>query len=400
MKKFYALVGLVLIPLIISACTIPKAVEIKGTPKLKLATNMDFNDFFSDMTKGAFGNDLEGLVVQECPNVDGNAKTFLIRMILFPEMALDVSDLSSYVVGSDLVIPSASLPSLYDTDSTTGAVPTKLPFDSFTDQIPGLKFKASSIKTRVFVDGPAFIHIDIKSGTSELSLLSSPIDGSTTPKKVEMDEGSTYSGKDMPSGGAAIDISKYLVGQEAVDIKFQMDLKAGTYPKTVLDNAKVAIEMLVWLPLELEPDPASPNLATLSDGREGAEMVLPEQLSEIGGFISSIPDVIKTLKLSIGLNDNPFDGDILRVKSNTPALDILNDLTDSLNFEFKADALSKINEASTYDPVFSIFIPMGSTVAIPKTFKIMSFYIEAHIAHRIDFMGGDSGDYLGGGYEF
>jgi len=373
MRKCYFYLSLALAVLLVFACNfeIPSAVQIKGNPSLRFTANMDFSDIFSDITNEAFGSE-NNTTIQKCKNVP-NVQTFLIRMEIINETFSIDQDLFT-TSGGFITVPISQ--TVYSTkDSDTDAV--ELSFTNFGDILEGFKFSEEGIESKLFVNAPEGFNIELKFGTAGDITIVNFTNPKTSGINLSSDE---YAGTALPPGGESIDIAKYLVKQEDMEIEIDIILRAGTHPAALL-NSPVVVELVVWLPLVFEAD----GVVNV-DGIAGAELKLPN-LEGVGSFISEMPDMVKSLSLNIGLNQNPFTNGIIIVRSEE--LSIKNPLSGpSFNFAFSESDIKFITSPdNSFEPEFCIFMKNGSILEIPKEFRIMTISIEAKLDHTIDIGG-------------
>jgi hypothetical protein len=178
-----------------------------------------------------------------------------------------------------------------------------------------------------------------------------------------------------------------ITGKNPLDITYRVFLKSGTEIETdLLDMTHdITVEVAVWLPLVFKADG---NVSISGVQRQGAEIKL-DQLSEIGGFITSLTDsgYIESLKLDVVLDSNPFKEGMLVIRSE--GILIKNPMTENtLNITLNDADVKKINESSSFNPVFSIFMPNNEMVQIPKDLNILSVSMDVGIKHTIDLPGG------------
>jgi hypothetical protein len=393
MKKICAFSVLALITLIIFACTIPSSIEIKGTPSFELAVDMDFSDMFSEMMEGAFGSDDNELKVLECTHSSLSEKTFLIYMnILEDDLASDIngSSLNSLSdkdpISSDFTLVSTKeKPTLLELD------PITLPISGFGDFLDGFKFDEDKIKSNIYIsssdsDIAESIGIKLKfnSGSEKTS------DNSTGKSSGISSSADKYEKDDIPADGlfSSKDVfpPELLNDHDPMDIDFTIYLKNGEEFNTEwLTKADIKVELVIWIPLIFEPDEDDGKLTTVN-GEKGAELKLPG-LEALGSFISDLPELIKSLDLAIGMNTNPFQDGSLVIRNDNNVFNHNKLIDNKLHFSFKEDEIKKINEMETFEPEFSIFIPKGKNLKIPRDFRIVTFSLGAEIDLVIELGG-------------
>jgi hypothetical protein len=272
-----------------------------------------------------------------------------------------------------------------------------IPLESFGDFLEGFEFDADGIKSYLFVSGSPIVQalgIELDFGSSGKV----DIEGFTTPRKPDEapsvfdPDSDVYTGTTPPtSDEPATTIMNFLLNNQTnQEINFKVSFRSGSYPISIFSgDLEIVIEMIVWIPLVIEPtsDPTGLVALPTDPSTKGAELTIPE-LKAIGEFISQLPDMIKTLNLEVGLNNNTFGNGYLVIRDPAVGFSSVNQLKPSmLNISFTDQEMEIINNAEEFAPTFSIFIPQGGSITIPREFKIVNFSVEAHLEYRMDLLG-------------
>jgi hypothetical protein len=116
----------------------------------------------------------------------------------------------------------------------------------------------------------------------------------------------------------------------------------------------------------------------------------------MGEFLVSLTesDMINSLKLEIGLSQNPFSEGEFVIRNNETDetfYDIKCPMGDKfIEFNIGEKDVKYINEKKEkYNPEFRISFDDSDTLRIPKTLKIMTISLEAEVDHTISIGGGE-----------
>jgi hypothetical protein len=373
MKKIISFFSFLLILFLISACNwqIPSKIQLKGSPSLKFALDMDFSEMFREMMGDAFYTGDNNIVIQDCTHNAIQDMTFLIRVGLVDE-ALDA--------GSILDNPTVPLP----TDKKIFSNRVELPLSSLGNFLEGFKFNTAGINSSLFIDGSAIvdkIKLNLKFTDSQGQIHQVINNEKITPGASGVNPASkVYDIKNViPPGGRPIDaLARQFVGaKEDLTIDLDVILEAGPYSASLLNNSRVAVELVFWLPLIFESD-GTPELKM--PGFDG-----------MGDFLKSLSDagMIKYLKLQIGLNSNPFQNGnfvVLNTEDNNAEVFKIQMTGTSMGFELGEERLNYINN-NPFSPDFKILFKEGALLRIPRTLKLMSVSLDAKIDHTIEIGG-------------
>jgi len=367
MKKFFFFFPLLTVLFFMSACKwrVPSEIQVKGSPALKFSLDMDFSEMFKEMMDDAFKTDDKTVVIQNCINAPEHM-TFLIHVDLLNQGI----NLGEEIPPAD---PSGNINLPLDTPLISPQI-TKLPVNNFSKNLEGFTFDTDNIKSSLFVDGSPIV--DKLKINITLDSQSEVINGFTTPKTSGIDVNSkTYSRTAMPDGGEDFsDIVKpSLVNHREMEINLSVDLKAGTIPAADLNDPKIKVELVIWLPLVFKAD-------------DEAAIKLPG-FDGMGDFLNSLTEsgMIDYLKLDIGLNVNPFKEGKFVMQNHANGYEILRmDMTgNAIGIVLSQEKIKYFND-NTFTPEFKILYSKGGELGIPKTLKVMSVSMNAKIDHTIE----------------
>jgi hypothetical protein len=395
MKKIFNFISLLLILFFVFACDwqVPSNIQIKGSPGLKFAADMDFSEEFRDILHDAlYDSDREqdNVVIQDCINAP-DWMTFLIRVGLVDfaqEIEESIND--AVVVGGNFTLPQDV--HLIQTDTT-------LLFSEFVSFLKDFKFKTDKIESGLFIKSSdndfdiIKINLDfynIDETTGEKGILNKPgFSGNISNKPSGIDLNSNeYGGIGVPPGGINVGVTEYLNEKDDIIINLDVFLEAGKpYPVALLNKLKaknkleIDVELVIWLPLVFEVG-------------AGSEFILPG-FEDLGDFLYSLTtdsgDMIKSLILEIGLAHNPFTGGTFicrNVQDDKKSIFKIDMEANLISFNVSPEDVAYINrikESETdFETEFVIEFKKTAELGIPKTLKIMSIAVEAVIDHIIE----------------
>jgi hypothetical protein len=374
MKKIFSFLSLLLILFLILACDLPDKIHFTGTPKIKFAAGLDFTDLFAALMGDAFNIEGDDLIVKNCADAL-DCMTYLIRMELVNKEIL-TSDIPGYIPERDFTLPSKF--------TMVNNFKTELPLSEFGNTLNGFKFNTANIQSKIYIDGSPFV------GNADVKL-----DFDTTPQVINnpiplqssgIVSGGEYRGQYLPVGGETIDVKTFLEKQENLNINLDVSLPVGTLIQAAdLSNPRIAVELLIWLPLDFKYGAAS-------------EFKL-DGLDDLGDFLSSLAtnsdNMVKSLTLGIGFDNNPFkDGKFIAKHGDNELFDVKME-SDSISFNVSSKDIAYINEfkeknnEAEFVTDSIIKFDKGGTLKIPQTLKIMSIYLEADLENTISIMGGE-----------
>jgi hypothetical protein len=255
-----------------------------------------------------------------------------------------------------------------------------LPLSTFGEILENFTFKPDGIVAKLFINGSDIVkkvNIELDSNyasqedidAKNITLGSSGIDPS---KKI-------YEGDKIPNGGVSINISDFLKKHENLEIALNVFLEEGTEISVdLLSNPSITVELVIWLPL-------------VFIAGDSSEIKFPE-FEGLGDFLISLTEsgVIESLKLQIGLNENPFKNGEFVIRDTSGGYIISCPITNtSVGFELTEGNVKYINNnKDTFAPEFSIKFNDGATLGIPKELKIMSVSMDAQLLYEITNIGG------------
>jgi hypothetical protein len=395
MKKFGKILGFTLIVLSVFACELPSSVEVKGSPELKFAANMDFSEMFANIPGDDFGQGIDGMSILDAEN-SGKYKTFVIRMELFNEtIESPINGDTEIVIGGNIIdlsgttLDTSSDVELFDTSNTGDEI--SLPFSDFGEFLEGFKVSTSDIKASLYFGGSSVVeklNMDMTLGSSQYEitpeLQPSGISSSDTVYEGTELPPIPNTSQDMTSAiqelfadttvDAALDLSVYFPQNTSIEV-------------SELTNASLSAELVIWVPLSFEADGND-----VVDGMTGTKKEV-EELNSAGEFISELAgvEVLESMDLSLGITaGHPFDGGYLLIQDkNDPSFVIKNAAGgNSINIALTKEEIDRINEkGDMYEPELSIFFPNGKTLGVPKTLGITSISVKAGIS--VDVLDGE-----------
>jgi len=402
MKKIYSFLGIALILFFVFACTIPSEVEIKGSPSLKFAANINFGDFFSDMIDGVLNTDNYDVQILDCTNSSLQYKTFIIHMEVFRDddyeceideaEILDIGDTGSIWI-NDIEIPGeVILGEVIDGISTkrflvldddreiaSSKEPYKVSFKGFGDYLDGFGF--TGLESKMYIYGTNIVNalsINLYNIDSEGNekLITSDI---TSGKNSGIESLKEYPGLELPDGGVNIDIIDIINSKDDLSMAYKVILKKGTTVdlEWLKDTQVVIIEIAIWLPM------------TFESMEENASFNFPGYFDGISDVFKSFAETgfIESMKIKIGLHPlNPFGRGLFVIRDNK--YDPIQNPLDENSFSFvlsKRD-LEYINK-NPFDPSFLIIYPQKhSILGIPKgDIMITTVSLDTELKYKKEF---------------
>jgi hypothetical protein len=400
MKKIISFLSFLSILFFVFSCDLPENIHVKGSPKLRFAAGLDFSEEFREMMHDAFSDsesDRDNLVIQDCTNDVIEWMTFLIRVGLVDydqeiEAGLDeaVESGSTFTLSKNV--------SIIKTDTT-------LHFSEFGNYLKGFKFVTDGIykiDSGLFIKStnPLFENLKINlsyydygtDGTDGTKIKDGINNGniSNKPSNIDLTAGE-YKGIGVPTGGIPVDVTDFFDDEENIIIKLDVFLEAGTtYPIALLnklkdqDKQEIDVELVIWLPLVFEAG-------------EDAEFIIPG-FEDLGEFLYSLTadsdDMVKSLKLEIRLDKNPFKDGTFVVRNIKDSKEVfkVDMYADSIAFDVRAediDYINKIEDRDNFETESVVKFDEGDKLRFPRTLKIMSIALEAVIDYTISIGGGE-----------
>jgi len=386
MKKTIIFLILSLLILVLFSCdlTIPSAIEVKGTPKVRFKENINIGEMFKGILDDAINeNSTEGMTILSCKNTDDF--TFLIHMELFseefnlddltPELpsfpGINLGDLFDDLIADQTV----TLPSERDLIRPGPSNPMVLPLSSIGSLLDGFEFD-NGYKTQLYLSGSDIIDkvkIDMQIGT-EPQITYIP-----NKRKSDIESWKTngYTATVPPSGG--IDINIPLRGNDT-PFYFRVYLPKNTELKySDFKSGNIKVEVVVWLPFVLKATKNADITFPLFDspgdlfGREGP------------GANNIITDIVESLKMDINFDKNPFQNTKIIISSKGINIEIPF-TNESFTFDLSKENITKINSPENYPfmPEIKLSFNNGSVLRLPKEFNITDLIFTANIKYRMD----------------
>ncbi|MDR0301294.1 MAG: hypothetical protein LBI04_03165 [Treponema sp.] len=400
MNKIYAFPGIALILFFVFACTMPSSVEIKGTPSLKFAANINFGDFFSDMIDDVLNPGDNDVQILDCTNPELDYKTFLLHIEVFrnedykidEENLIDIGQ-AGIIIINDVEIPVEAI--LGDSGNKTFVVqeekiisssnePYTVPSTGFENYLEGFGF--AGLKSKMYISGSQLAKVvDIKlfhvdSEGNEISLMQDDEEETFIGESgVEFLE--EYTGLDLPSGGKEVDIADIINGKDDLSITYKIFIPkyAEVDVEWLIDPnpQAIVVEIVVWLEMAFEPieDNAQFKFQNFFDG--------------IGDVFKSLAEtgIIENMNMKIVLHPlNPFGNGIFVIEDDryVPIQCPLDDNSFSINF--KEEDVKYINKHS-FNPNFYIVYPQKDTIlGIPNgDIMITTVSVGAKLKYNVEF---------------
>jgi len=396
MKKCIIFAALLIILFSFSSCNleIPSAIEIKGSPELRLSANLNMGELLQEtvdeLLASADYEGMPGFSLISCTSTD--IVTYIIKAELFNE-SFDAYDL----LPDNIKLVLDSLPEFIPSELIS--LDTMVLIPEISIDIPGMDF-SSILDGFSFTNAKAMLYI---TGSPIIDFLTVKLkidDRSPHEYKGRFPSdltGPTYGGTQLPQG---IEIPLSFDGSETkicfsayidpnINDKIQKDL---------LQNANIQIEIAIWLPLELvavKPLGAKFSFKTGDFFEADQDLFGRESISSP----NLVGELIESLKLEIKFNKSPFSNASLIVENypenhaggSGDAILIICPLTTSFNFEVNESDMKKINESWPFSPEFSIEFKKGGSIYLPRDFKVTEFSFKARLNYRYEF-GGTTGE--------
>jgi len=366
MKKLRVFPVIFLFPLLF-ACEFPSAIELRGTPELRISAQMDIGGMLVQLLEENL-NSIDGLA--RCVNTSNLAYIFYKDDLIDDNPTLSLPSFTY-----DIKLP-ASI-SLYS--GSTPSIPIDIPTD-LDSLLKGFIFHNS--KAYLYISGTENVIKKLSLGVSINSGQEKKIDIKGNHPSNYKTLGGEYTEQTVPSGGYLIELP--LDGND-VSVGYTVYAKAGeTFSSDDFDDVNIKVELVIWLPLEFIA------------GSDGAEIAFPLD-SFLGGkdlFGRESPDaentvanIIESLSMTIKLDTNPFLGKNLIIQ-NGPNIKIEEKiLTNSLNIVFDEENMALINDPANFPfaPTIKIVFHNGETLKIPRVFNTTELILSAKIKVTIEF---------------
>jgi hypothetical protein len=399
MNKIRAFPVIALILFFVFACTIPSSVEVKGSPSLKFAANMDFNDFFSDMLDDVFNSGDDEVQILNCTHSSLGYKTFLLRMEIYRDddynceveeshFLIDGADGYIFINGVEIHVEvnghgSDKKFTVLDSDYVIAFSdePQTVSFTGFEDYLEGFGF--TEISSKMYVSGTQLASAlsiklsQVDSEGNEISVMSNGKITSIQESGVEFLE--EYTGRELPAGGKNIEISDIINSNVDLSMVYEIYLqKDSEINFEWMEGTQVIVaELVIWLPMKLE---------SIEDD---AVFKFPDFFDGIGDVFKSLAEtgLVENMSIKIGMHPlNPFGNGIFVIKDElyAPIQTPLN--KDSFSINLKEEDVDYINN-NPFNPVFFILYPQKNTIlGIPNgDIMITTVSVGASFKYNVEF---------------
>jgi len=373
MKKTIAFLGVTLILFFIFACTMPSELNIKGSPSLKFAANMDLNDYFSEMIDNAIGAEGETKTIP-CTNPSLEYKVFLFRTEIYKNdnYKCEVGDTfnndnEGYITINDVDIPvkiedddSEKFVVLENEEDIADSEPYQLTFKGLEEYIEGFEF--TDIQSKIYIYGTELaelVSIDlyrVKDGVDTIFVPDEEIKKGPSSGTEFLEE---YTGLALPPGGGDIHVADTINKGETLSIKTKIYLPKDKHIdyKLLQETHTITAEIVIWLTL------------TLESIEENAVFKFPGFFDGISNVINSLAETgyIEDMNIKMSIDPiNPFGKGIFTISDDGYGY-IKNPLDDhSFFIDLNEEEVDYINE-HPFDPRFFILYPnKGSILEIPN----------------------------------
>jgi len=380
MKKHIVYLILTVFVLGIFACTIPSAVEIKGSRNLEIAANVNMGKHLDEQIKSIIG-DMEtsgsNAAIRMIPTTQPT-RTYIIQMDVDFNIDLDAIILSANPVlhGALQLAPEVAAPADINLDGGTFPIPSI----DMTEALQGFSL-SNNTKARIYVSADSgflnsvLLSTDIGSVSTVVNLQPSGLDVYNIDNE--------YTANSLPNFGIPINLP--LDGSEA-ELTFSIAIPKDTMiQKSWLDEENtITVEIAVWFVLELVA------------GVDGAVFDFPSMFSDGDVFFrdnagsDSMLDLIEAFTFGIKLSSGVFDNMELKI-INSPdeaqlSAPIIETLQDSeLTFGLSEDELDEINGIWPFIPQISILIPKNKVLSIPREIKLEKVWFDVSFNYREEF---------------
>ena len=375
--------------------SMPEKIQIKGSPAVRFAANMNLSDMFSDMIEDGLtsGSDGDMLIL---PCTQPNTKTFIIYISLFKDDEIELDT------------PLQELPDFED-------LPEGVEFDpgDYMDTPEDLILAQDDVSVINFAEVKELLQgFEFKEVTGKLYISGTEVvnslrfnlsDGTPTGFNKDItgfNEACLFTEKwaeeltKPPSGGREIDLTDLInnaINSENGELNFFYEISVNdSFHPSLADNAKMKAELVLWLPLDFIA------------GDDGADIKFPENFfgdgdkdlfgRESSGGSDSLTDIFESLRIKIDMNTSPFAGGTLTVKSGSESSEILITAplnSNSLDFGIDDANMTKINSADYFPfvPKFKVHFGKGGELKIPVSFMTTAVYFEAKMKYTYDLAG-------------
>lgn len=379
--------------------TLPSKVEITGSPSIKIAANLSFGDYLSDMSNQFVDNADSITKVLPCSNPSLDYMAFVLQMDLintdytcnvdydlFPGFNIGGGDIT--INGTPIHVPAPDLnddiqiPLGTDYDVAASDIPFQLSFGNITEFLEGFEIK--DIQAKIYISGSPLVDvlsINLEQQNNDNPMRHTIYDGRINNCSSGIGSGDeTYAGIGLPhDNGNDIDIYDMFHSGGIISIHYDIKIKAGEKINLSWINnpQRILAEIVIWIPMEFETTTAN------------AVLKFPDFFSGIGDTMKSMAGVglVESMNIKIGIDpSNPFGDGIFVIKDAGSDFEMDNQLDeDNFNFSLSEEQLDYINN-NPFDPLFSILYPnIHSVLKIPSgNIMLTTVSLNANLKYNMD----------------
>jgi hypothetical protein len=375
----------------------PSEVEVTGSPSLKFAANLNFNNFFTDMMNDALNSDGDTKIIT-CTNPSLKYMVYILRMEIFRKenFKCDV-DLTTFDYMDDgiILIDGKEINVHYDGGDekffvlddeetiaeTADDEPYILSFNGLNDYTEDFKF--FGVQSKVYIYGTEIVEklkIDLSQIKDDGTVIDF-IDGGNIPKKIPsgFEFSEEYDGIELPDGGGEVDIDDEINSGGDLTLKCRIYIEKDTAIEYDLINSlhTIIAEIVIWFPM------------TLESIEENAVFKFPDFFDGISDVFKSLAGTgcIDNMNIKISVDPlNPFGSGIFVINDDNYGY-IPSPLDDNSFFiDLNQEQLDYINK-NQFDPSFFVLFPdKNSILRIPKgDIMITTVSLDAALKYNKEF---------------
>jgi len=398
-NKFVNLFLIISMVFCFSTCdfVLPTGVEINGTFENSIPVKMNVGAMLTDALDDALnGSESEDQKIYTCTQTVN--KTYLVYVNLFDKnLATSGSIDPSILGGAPSGFPIPHNDPLIDIDT-----PVNLPLSDMGEYLINFKFKDPDILLYFSGDANIFEKIEIQYEVVDhldydISIYESPklkINGKNpSGLSLNSSDGGKYTAIKPPSNGLLINKDNnnndlFPLHGENVHILFKVyAIKDVLFFPSDFDGDFV-VELVVWLPIEFEAvDDKAKIILPLGD-------IFPEDSDLFGRSQDdmSMTEMIKSLKLDMMFNSNPFINRDLVIWSGEDTekrkIVINRKLTDNaLTIDMNEDVMKDINNPDNWPfaPRFEILYKKGQDLGFPQNLTVVELAFRAGFKYGMNW---------------
>jgi len=396
MKKihYFAIFSIIMA---ISACTLPKQIEITGiNPRLNFSVDTSLNKMILDLFEDSFGADSDiKISLLDCTAIQ-DVQTYLAIMTLEKSVASIDYEIPEEIFELIDMVRLRNNIVAYDSEEeeAKGEEPIIFELGSISTYLDGLSFDHDKIEARLYLNSNydiikdmeiifEFVAIgengeEIDPGNPLIQILIPEPGNKIEPVLSDIDTSEQiYPYDKLPDSGIVVESFAQLLNAGA-DIKLKINaiVLAGTWIDVEIFRSPVDIiaELVIWLPLAFEIT-------------EGAEIKFPsENFEEAGEYVEALADVLDSVSLVIGMTNNPLSGGSLVIEQPGTSLKIVNPLNaQSPVFSIGTGDLDKIFKLGRdFAPDVSIRFEEAENIIFPRDLGITTIYFDAKLSYTVN----------------